>query len=302
MKIFAAFFLLSIFYSPYVNAKTVDIRNSMANIVNKAFFAQAQNDKVIAYAAKNKVYSQQIAKDAVLIVSHIRSEENYAQMLNAAKNFDMFLDSLFNANEKLGIKKATDPAVLKEANEILSEWKIFYPFVVKFFKNGEVNPDSYRYILDNNEKLLRLSHKLTQTLKSKRVMDTTLNKVVEHSLKIVDRQRMLTQKMFKEKLLIYNNIDKARNKIRIKGSIILFENGLKGLLHGDKKRGLIQVTNDKIYKKLQTAWRLWRAVEKIYRNPNPSKEDILKLAKYEPKLLKISNELVTSIEESLGIL
>ncbi len=303
MKFFIFSLLLCLSFLTPLNALDMsDLRNSMASIVNQAFTAQAQKDRVIAYAAKNKILSQQMAKDAVLIVSDIRSEENYAQMLDSAKKFDTFLDALFRGNETLGIKKATDPLVLKHANEVLRVWKEFYPYVLNFFQNGQINPDAYRYILDNNEKLLRLSHKLTQTLKSKRVIDTTLNKVVEHSLKIVDRQRMLTQKMFKEKLLIFNNIDKQRNKVRLKGSIILFENGLKGLLKGDNKRGLIQVTNEDIHKNLQKAWSLWQEVQAIYRNPNPSKEDILKLAEYEPRFLKVSQELVRSIEESLGIL
>jgi hypothetical protein len=122
---------------------------------------------------------------------------------------------------------------------------------------------------------------------------------MEHTLKIADRQKMLTQKMFKEKFLIYINEDVKRNAIRLRGSIILFRNGLKGLIYGDKKRGLASVTDPKIKAKLQIMWALYQEVKKFYIQKTINKEEMKRLAFFEKRLLKLSTEIVTMIENTL---
>ncbi len=167
------------------------------------------------------------------------------------------------------------------------------------YKNGKVNETSYQYIIDNNEKLLRLSHKLTQTLTSKNVLNADDNKVIGHTLKFADRQRMLTQKMFKEKFLIYTKKDVERNKVRLRGSIILFKNGLDGLINGEDKRGLAKVTNPKIQEKLKEMEVLYKEIEKIYIQDSMNKEEMQRLSEIDTKLLDASIQIVSMIENTL---
>lgn len=276
-----------------------DVRFELNQLVNQAFETQANNGKVINLAANNKMLSQKMAKDAVFIANGIEVDTHQKELLESAKAFNDFVEGLENGNPTLELKKASDPEVISELNEIKVAWGLFYPEVLKLYKNGKVNETSYQYIIDNNEKLLRLSHKLTQTLTSKNVLNADDNKVIGHTLKFADRQRMLTQKMFKEKFLIYTKKDVERNNVRLRGSIILFKNGLEGLINGEDKRGLAKVTNPKIQEKLKEMEVLYKEIEKIYIQDSMNKEEMQRLSEIDTKLLDASIQIVSMIENTL---
>ena len=290
-------FLSLIVLTLSINAK--DFRLELNNIVNQAFTTQANQGKVINLAANNKMLSQKMAKDAVYIVNNIDVKAHYKDLLESAQTFNNFIVGLQEGNATLQLKKATDKDVLSELYEVNTEWKLFQAQINKFYVNSKVNESAYQYIINNNEKLLRLSHKLTQTLKSKNILNTNDNKVIGNTLKIADRQRMLTQKMFKEKFLIYSKQNAKRNSVRLRGSIILFKNGLNGLINGDNKRGLAKVTNKNIQKKLQEMLALYKEVEKIYIQKSMNEAEMKRLSTIDKKLLKTSTQIVNMVENTL---
>jgi len=269
-------------------------------IISNMFKEASQKRDIVTMSANNKMLSQKISKDVVMIVNEIDVEEYRHDLIQSTKTFNDFLLAMYKGEEERSIEKTTDPEVLQELEEVKDEWKVFCTHVLKFYKKEDkIDMESYKYIINNNEKLLRLSHKLTQTLKSKDRLNTNTSKVMEHTLKIADRQKMLTQKMFKEKFLIYIGEDVKRNSVRLRGSLILFKNGLKGLILGDKKRGLAAVTNPKIKIKLQKMWALYKKVKQYYIQKNINTKEMKQLATIERQLLKYSTEIVSMIENTL---
>jgi len=291
-------YLILICLSLLSNADTTKFE--LNKIVTNLFEEESQKSNIISMAAHNKMLSQKIAKDIVMIVNGIDVENYRKDLIRSTQIFNDFLLAMYIGNETRFIPKNTDIEVLQDLEELQEEWKVFCKHILKFYKREEkIETESYKYIIQNNEKLLRLSHKLTQTLKSKNRLNINQNKVMEHTLKIADRQKMLTQKMFKESFLIYSKEDVKRNSIRLRGSIILFEHGLNGLLNGDKKRGLIAVSTPKIKEKLQKILTLYQEVKGIYIQGTISKEEMQKLAIIEQKLLKYSTTVVNMIENTL---
>jgi len=302
MKHIKKLYWLLFFSSLFLQAEEqVDIRQALSGIVNQAFMAQEKQNQVIALAARNKMLTQKMAKDAVKVYYDVERKKSYDDMLLSAKTFNSVLNGLKNGDPSLHINQATDEKVLKYLEEVLAVWRPFDAQVKKLQVDGKIDKNAYIYILLNNEKLLRLSHKLTQTLKSESKLSTRFNEVVEHSLKIADRQRMLSQKMFKEKLSLFYHVDEKRNRARLRGSIILFGNGLKGLMKGENRRGLVKIANKEIRVPLRKTWRVWKRIEGIYKKPTISRKELQILEKYEPKLLEYSEEIVQDIEKSLDI-
>lgn len=71
------------------------------------------------------------------------------------------------------------------------------------------------------------------------------------------KQRMLTQKMSKEALLVGLNVDKEDDLKRLKESRDLFDRTLKGLRDGDEELGLAPTTQPHILKALSKVDKLW---------------------------------------------
>ena len=282
-----------------ISIEAKDVRLELTNIIKGAFAKEEAKGGVINLAATNKMLSQKMAKNAILIYNGIDVKYNYKEMIKSANEFNAFIDGMYNGNKSLKLKKATDKDVLKELDEVNSVWKPFHNAILSFYQDGKIDNKAYKYIVDNNEKLMRLSHKLTQTLQSKNILNTHDNQVKVYTLKIADRQRMLTQKMFKEKFLVYTNQDKKRNVVRLRGSIILFRNGLNALINGEDRRGTAKVTNKPIQAKLAQMHKLYIQVEDIYKKQNVNLNELKQLSVIDKKLLKLSVEVVTMIENTL---
>ena len=290
-------YFLLILFTLILNANN---QLELNNIINSMFKESSDKRDIIAMSAHNKMLSQKISKDVVMIVNGIDIEMYRNDLIHSTQIFNDFLLAMYHGKQSLYIQKTTDIDVIEELEEVRKEWTTFCKHVLKFYKkDNKIDMESYRYIVNHNEKLLRLSHKLTQTLKSKNRLNTNFNKVMEHTLKIADRQKMLTQKMFKEKFLIYIKEDVKQNTIRLRGSIILFKNGLQGLIHGNKKRGLASVTNPEIKAKLERMWNLYKEVERYYIKKNINRREMKTLTFIEKRLLKYSTEIVTMIENTL---
>ncbi|CAA6818713.1 MAG: Unknown protein [uncultured Sulfurovum sp.] len=293
--------LLTLFF--VLIAKTTlhakDLHFELSQIVNQAFEQEEAKNKVINLAALNKMLSQRMAKDVILIAQGIEVDNYHKDLMDSAKKFDDFIKGMLKGDADLKVPKQIDKEILSELNEVQVVWKDFYVAVKKFYKDKKVNKEAYTFIISQNEKLMRLSHKLTQTIQSKTILNTHDNQVVVHTLKFADRQRMLTQKMFKEKFLVYSKEDAERNNVRLRGSIILFKNGLEGLLKGENKRGLTKVTSQPIQKKLQEMHKLYKEVEDVYKKPNVDLKELKYLAQIDKKLMNLSVEVVTMIENTL---
>ncbi len=282
-------------------AETKDAKVLLTNLVNSAFAEAKKTKSYISLAAQNKMLSQEIAKDAVKIVTKIDDKRARKDILKHAERFNKTINAFLNGNEH--IKPLENSLARKQAQEIMQYWKPVYDAAKKLANSKKVDIDSFVYIYRHNEPLLGMSHKLTQTLKSQLKFKTTFSPIIEHTLKFLDRERFLIPKMLKEKFLIFRKIDVKRNKVRLHGSFILFEHTLYGLLNGDKKRGLVPVSNKKIRSKLLELKKEWEKVKDLYKfkRKNLTKEDMIKLNSNNDKMLKITNDLVHLVEKSLGI-
>lgn len=295
--------LVTLFITTLSADAAEDIQYKLTNLVNSAFKEAGKNDHYISLAARNKMLSQQIAKDAVKIVTKIDDKKARKDIVIHAKEFDRTIKAFINSDEKLGVEALSNPLAKEQLKEIVTVWNHFFQAAMSLAQSKKVDIKSFVYIYRTNEHLLGMSHKLAQTLQSQRKFKTTFNPIIEHTLKFLDRERFLTQKMLKEKFLIFRKIDVKRNNVRLNGSFILFEHALNGMLHGDKKRGLITVTNKAIRAKLLKLEKEWKKVRDIYKfkKEGLSKKDMLMLNSNNEIMLKITEELVHMVESSLGI-
>ncbi len=109
------------------------------------------------------------------------------------------------------------------------------------------------------------------------------------------KQRMLTQKMSKEALLIKMGIDVDKNIESLKKTSALFDKTLKGLQKGDSSLGLVATDNREIQAKLKAIEKLWKPfyknIKDIY-NKKATEKSYAYIEKNNLTLLKRMNEVV----------
>jgi len=120
-------------------------------------------------------------------------------------------------------------------------------------------------------------------------------------LNLSGRQRMLTQKMSKEMLLIALNVDAEGNLKNLAQTVTLFERTQKGLRDGDTSLGLPPTSNDRIRKQLEKVDGLWQKfrpiVDGVLAERKVTAEAIKALAEQNPILLKQTNKAVLLYEK-----
>jgi len=121
------------------------------------------------------------------------------------------------------------------------------------------------------------------------------------SINLAGKQRMLTQKMSKEALLVKLGIDRELNAKELKKSSELFDKTLKGLEKGDKSLGLVATDDSQIQAKLQEIEKLWKPfyakVKDIYSLKSLDNSTFDYLDKHNLELLKNINEAVSMYSE-----
>ena len=123
------------------------------------------------------------------------------------------------------------------------------------------------------------------------------DKELAHTIDVAGKQRMLSQKMSKEALLLKIGIDVDKNVKALKETSALFDKTLKGLQKGDKSLNLTATDNKEVQKKLKEAQELWKPfyknIQDIY-NFKAGDEAYIYIEKNNLKLLKKLNEVVSA--------
>jgi len=242
--------------------------------------------------------TQRITKDALLIATNNDKENALKDLIFNAKLYNKTLNGFIKGDKELKLVATKDPKIKEFLNEVKSNWKVFLKNIIKFAKSNDKN--ALKYIIENNEKMLKISNKLVQMYKH----STTTSKISPEMAEKVDlsgRQRMLSQKMLKEKLLIIYNINKAKNQAKLKKDIEDFDTVLHELIYGSKKRNWSPEAITHILAQLKKVESIWKKFRPLLESNNLKKSDLSTINKINMQLLKEMNKAVKMYEEASDI-
>ena len=158
------------------------------------------------------------------------------------------------------------------------------------------NIKALSYIVSHNEKLLKMSNHLVQLFKKSGEKQTFMEKARANIVDIAGRQRMLTQKMTKEKLLILAKVNIAENKQKLQQTVSLFDISLTGLAQGNKALKIIKPSNKKMIKQLKVVASSWKRLKPLYLKNVLKKKELVSIIKGNPLLLAQMNKAVSLSE------
>ncbi len=251
---------------------------------------------VINLAGKQRMLTQKMSKEILLIAKGIDVDVNKASLKKTADLFDKTLKGLISGDADLGLPKTTDAAILEQLGKVSKLWAEFKPNIDAAL-TGAVDKAVLEKVAAQNLPLLKNMNKAVQMYA--KMSGSSLEPAMATTINLAGKQRMLTQKMTKELLLIANGIDVDANKASLQKTVALFERTLKGLLDGDSELGLPGTKDAAIRTQLEVVKGLWAEYKPVLDKVDTSAEGLAKAAKLNLPLLKEMNKAVKMYEKSV---
>ena len=249
----------------------------------------AEFGAAINIAGRQRMLTQKMAKESLFIHLEVEAEKNQEAMKKTIELFDSSLAALIAGDSGKSLPKPPDDKISAQLKKVQEQWAEYRKTVEtkdlkKISKNSTV-------ILREMNKAVKLYEKASTKAGIK-----GSGKVIN----IAGRQRMLTQKMAKESLLIAADIDKKKNLSALKSTHKLFDTSLAALLNGNKKMRIEAPGSEEIKTQLQLVEKLWKdygkTIQGVIDSKKASDADIKKIFDLNPEILAEMNKAVGMYE------
>jgi hypothetical protein len=254
--------------------------------------------KLVNISGRQRMLTQRLTKLVVQCALKIEQDSSCQKIPKYIKEYERAIVTFVRGNKRLSLPPTKDKKALIQIKKIIKMWKPFAKALNRVAKSKAQDREALLYILKEEQKLLKESDKLVKIYESGDKDQDYLQKARLHIVNIAGRQRMLTQKMTKEKLL-WLKLKSKKQKEKMLKTIELFEESLEDLIKGDKERSLPKATNPKIVTQLKKVEEIWNKIKPLYLKESLSQEELRLLTEINPILLKEMNRAVELMEKEV---
>ncbi len=265
--------------------------------------SSAEYGVVLNLSGKQRMLSQKMSKEVMLVAIGINLDKNLANLKNTSALFDKTIKGLRNGSKELRLPPTSSKRILRQLDKIDKLWMGFYPNIQTIISAKKVSADQISAIAANNLPLLKEMNKAVGLYeKDAKKGGLKADQGLAATLNLSGKQRMLTQKMSKEFLLVAYGHEVETNRLNLLETYTLFERTLKGLLDGDETLGLPGTKPESIRQQLAVVDKLWTGFKPIVVSAVDSKgkiqhSEIEQLADRNLPLLKAMNKAVGMYEK-----
>jgi hypothetical protein len=246
-----------------------------------------QHGIVINLAGRQRMLTQKMSKEALLIAKGINIKSNTESLKKTIALFDKTLFGLRDGDKTLHLPKTTNQIIIKQIDKVISLWKSFKIHVERV-ANGEIKKATLVAIDKENIPLLKNMNMVVEMYEND--SSSNLDPQMAKTINLAGRQRMLTQKMTKELLLIANKLKSNANVESLKSTGELFKDTLTNLMTNNKEA----MQDPDISKRLVTVQNLWTEYQTVIANTGLSKEEQrISKEKQDAISQKMTKELLT---------
>jgi len=253
----------------------------------------AEYAAAINVAGRQRMLSQKMAKEALLIALQVDVEAQRKALAGSMKTFDESLKRLIAGDPEQGIPKAPDAAIAEQYAEVVRLWGP-YRGAIEAVGGGGGDP---ALVASGSRGILAAAAKAVDLYEAsqKKVHGGSQGTVVN----IAGRQRMLSQKMAKEALQVALGIEPETSLAELAKTRALFARSQQGLEGGDAELGLPAAATPAALKQLQKVSGLWadyQARLDAAAKPRPAAADLAALASLSQVVLAEANRAVMLLE------
>ena len=225
----------------------------------------ALSDKELAnsinLAGKERMLTQKMIKEALLIKLGIDEKNNAKKLKSTAEAFDKILKGLKNGDKTLGLVSVKDKDIQQHLKGIETQWQEFYENIKKIYSLSR-DERVYIYVKENNLALLDNMNRAVSMYA--KLGNSGANKLkMANDINLAGKQRMLTQMIAKDMLMYQANMDAKEKLESLNNSVKLFDKTLEGLYNGDKELNIVGTKLPKIRKELAIAKSSWSKAKEL---------------------------------------
>lgn len=239
-----------------------------------------QSGIIINLAGKQRMLTQKMSKEALFIAKGIDVDANKASLAKTVALFDKTLKGLVAGDASLNLPKTENAEILAQLQKVTDLWTPF---------KASIEKGDLAAIAKENLPLLKNMNAAVGMYA--KASGSSLDPEMAKTINLAGKQRMLTQKMTKELLLVANGIDADANSANAKKTVALFEKTLKDLTAGCK--------SDDIKAQFAVVAKTLAEYQPIVEKVDTSDEALAKAEKLNISLLKESNKAVKMLEASI---
>ncbi len=254
---------------------------------------------VINLSGRQRMLTQKMSKEMLLVANKVDVNKNRSELQKTAALFDKTLKGLIKGSKELGLPPTQGASTLKVMGKVEGLWSEFHSIVNSVVGGGTVPV----------AKVAELNLPLLKTMNTAvRLYERDAKKEIGMAsgvvINLAGKQRMLTQKMSKEMLLVMLKSNTDVNRANLKKTASLFDRTLKGLKDGDKDLGLPTTSDSAIVGQLNKVKSLWDNFKPLVDSVTDidsgdvSMEKINKMAELNLPLLKEMNKAVKMYEKA----
>ena len=181
--------------------------------------------------------TQKMSKEIMLVANGIDVDANLANLQKTHDLFDKTLMGLKKGDADLGLQATKSKRTLKGLSAVDALWAKFSPLVKGVISSKAVDAATVAAVADQNVPLLKAMNRVVKLYEAQ-TSASGGNAAKAVAINLAGRQRMLTQKMSKEFLLIAYGHQADVYKTELKKTHDLFDTTLTGLIAGDAATGL----------------------------------------------------------------
>lgn len=254
---------------------------------------------LINLSGKQRMLTQKMSKEFMLVALNIDKEKNIENLTATARLFDKTLTGLQRGDSELGLVATDSRRINRQLDKVVPLWRNFQSLVKEVVEAQSATEAQVASMASQNIPLLKQMNKAVGTYERVAAKNgLSKNPSFAITINLAGKQRMLTQKMSKEFLLIVYGFNVEDNKLNLLDTFTLFDRTLKGLQNGDEILELPGTSDETISEQLEVVSRIWSDVlptldtASLVRTSNITESQINNLTGLNVPLLQEMNKAV----------
>jgi len=257
---------------------------------------------VLNLSGRQRMLTQKMSKEALLVAAGVNADGNRQNLTKTMALFETTLSGLRDGDSTVNLPPTSNKRIVKQLDKVKGLYDELYPVFSAVAGGAAPSSEDIAVIAEKNLPLLKNMNKAVKMYERESQKVLTGNSDLAVVINLSGKQRMLTQKMSKEFLLVQLGVNTDENTLSVRETSALFDRTLKGLLDGDTDLELPGTTEQGIRDQLGKVSQLWAEFYPIVAKAGEAgatltERDVEVIAEKNLPLLKNMNAAVKMYEQ-----